>query len=237
MLESLPCAKLDINPSVYTMYVALKRALDICLALLAFAIALPFGIVIAFVLFMAQRQVIFRQPRPGLNGKPFLLYKFCSMNNARDANGNLLPDQQRLTRVGSLIRKLSLDELPQLWNVLKGDMSMVGPRPLLMAYLDRYTPEQARRHDVKPGITGWAQINGRNSLDWDQKFGLDLWYVDNKSLTLDLSILLRTVIHVMRRQDISNRGHATMPEFLGSQQSHHPTGEMAEPQHRSELFR
>lgn len=159
--------------------------------------------------------VLFRQQRPGLHGKPFTLYKFRTMTNARDANGNLLPDADRLTNFGRFLRRTSLDELPELINVLKGDMSLVGPRPLLMHYLDRYTPEQARRHEVQPGITGWAQINGRNAVSWEEKFRLDVWYVDHVSFWLDLKILFLTAWKVLRKEGISQAGYATMPEFFG----------------------
>lgn len=166
--------------------------------------------------------VLFRQKRPGKGGRPFYVYKFRTMTDERDAAGNLLPDEQRLTRLGKFIRSTSLDELPQLLNVLKGDMSLVGPRPLLMQYLDRYTPEQARRHDVLPGITGWAQVNGRNAIRWEEKFELDTWYVDNWSLWLDLRILALTVLRVLQRKGVSSAGHATMPEFMGTYDSHTP---------------
>ena len=157
--------------------------------------------------------VLFRQTRPGFRGEPFDLLKFRSMSDARDPSGELLPDAERIGRLGAFLRKTSLDELPELLNVLKGDMSLVGPRPLLMEYLDRYTPEQMRRHEVPPGITGWAQVNGRNALTWDEKFALDLWYVDNHSIGLDVRILLKTVGQVVRREGISAEGHATMPKF------------------------
>jgi lipopolysaccharide/colanic/teichoic acid biosynthesis glycosyltransferase len=160
--------------------------------------------------------VLFRQPRPGQNDRVFELIKFRTMSNARDANGELLPDAERLTPFGMRVRRLSLDELPTLWNVVRGDMSFVGPRPLLVQYLDRYTPEQRRRHDVPPGITGWAQIHGRNAIGWEEKFELDVWYVENVSLRTDLGILLRTAVQVLGRRDISAEGHATMPEFEGS---------------------
>lgn len=197
------------------MYSIVKRVLDIFLAIAAGIVALPIVCILSPLLWLTQGAVLFQQLRPGLHGKPFILYKFCSMSNRRDSQGRLLPDEQRLTSIGSLIRGFSLDELPQLWNVLRGDMSLVGPRPLLMEYLNRYTAEQARRHKVKPGITGWAQVNGRNSLDWDEKFALDLWYVENCSLKLDFRILAMTFLRVIRRQGISNERHATMPEFLG----------------------
>jgi len=159
--------------------------------------------------------VIFCQKRPGLYGMPFNLYKFRTMSNKKDANGNLLPDKQRLKPIGVFLRNASFDELPELWNVLKGDMSLVGPRPLLMQYLQRYTPEQARRHEVKPGITGWAQVNGRNALGWEEKFKLDVWYVDRVSFGLDMKILWLTLIKVIKREGISQAGHATMQEFMG----------------------
>ena len=159
------------------------------------------------------RPIVFRQQRPGRFAKPFILLKFRTMSDRRDASGRLLPDAERLTRIGRFLRATSLDELPQLWNVLRGDISLVGPRPLLMEHLPRYSPEQGRRHDVMSGITGWAQINGRNALNWAEKFELDKWYVDNWSLGLDLRILLQTFKCVLRRERISSGGHATMPEF------------------------
>ncbi len=161
--------------------------------------------------------VLFRQERPGLHGAPFTMLKFRTMTDARDASGGLLPDVERLTGFGRFLRASSLDELPELWNVLRGEMSLVGPRPLLVQYLDRYTPEQARRHDVRPGITGWAQVNGRNALSWDEKFALDVWYVDHASLGLDLKILWLTLRKVFVREGISADQHATMPEFLGGE--------------------
>jgi sugar transferase EpsL len=160
--------------------------------------------------------VFFRQQRPGLHCRPFFVYKFRTMTNERDSEGNLLPDAVRLTTFGRLLRKLSIDELPQLFNVLKGDLSLVGPRPLLMEYLPLYTPEQARRHAVKPGITGWAQVNGRNSLSWEEKFKLDVWYVDHQSFLLDLKILWMTFIKVITREGISQAGQATMEKYKGS---------------------
>jgi sugar transferase EpsL len=162
--------------------------------------------------------VIFAQKRPGFKGTPFYIYKFRTMTDARDKNGNLLPDAQRLTRLGRFLRSSSLDEIPELFNVLRGEMSLVGPRPLLMQYLERYSPEQARRHDALPGVTGWAQINGRNALTWDDKFKLDVWYVDNWSFWLDLKILFLTVWKVFKREGISQPGHATAEEFMGNHQ-------------------
>jgi sugar transferase EpsL len=160
--------------------------------------------------------VVFRQERPGSGGRPFKLLKFRTMSELVDEEGIMLPDEQRLTKLGQILRKYSLDELPQLINVVRGDLSFVGPRPLLMQYLERYTPEQARRHEVKPGITGWAQVNGRNAISWEEKFKLDVWYVDNVSLWLDLKILWLTVVKVLRADGISGEGSATMSEFMGS---------------------
>lgn len=198
------------------MYLQAKRAFDFLIAMIIGILVLPIVIIVAIALWLVQRQVLFRQVRPGLRQRPFVLYKFCSMNEARDHQGALLPDSERLTGIGSFVRNSSLDELPQLWNVLRGDMSMVGPRPLLMEYLPRYTPEQMRRHVVKPGITGWAQVNGRNALSWEDKFSLDLWYVENASFLLDLKILVMTAWQVLKREGISNDGHSTMPEFHGT---------------------
>lgn len=160
--------------------------------------------------------VLFRQQRPGLHGKPFMMYKFRTMTDSMDTNGNLLADDERLPSFGRFLRSSSLDELPELFNVLKGDMSLVGPRPLLMEYLPLYSPLQARRHEILPGITGWAQINGRNAISWEEKFKLDVWYVDNQSLWLDLKIIFLTFIKVFRREGISHEGQATMEKFTGS---------------------
>ena len=170
------------------------------------------------ILLLAERggPIFFRQRRPGLGGRPFTLIKFRSMRDARDASGKLLPDSERLTRLGRILRSTSLDELPELWNILLGQMSVVGPRPLLMRYLDRYSPDQARRHDVRPGLTGYAQIKGRNALSWEDKFALDTWYVDHRSLALDLRIIATTVIQVLRRHGINAPGEATMGEFTGN---------------------
>jgi lipopolysaccharide/colanic/teichoic acid biosynthesis glycosyltransferase len=195
-----------------------KRFTDIIVSGSALLIFSPLILLIALAIGLSTgRPVLFRQMRPGYKGKPFTLLKFRTMTAARNARGLLLPDAERLTKIGKLLRQLSLDELPQLWNVFRGDMSLVGPRPLLMQYLDRYTPRQARRHEVKPGITGWAQVNGRNVLTWEQKFTLDLWYVDHWSLLLDFRILLQTMLQVLTRRGISFEGYATMPEFMGSQ--------------------
>jgi len=192
----------------------LKRMFDVGVSATALVVLAPVMGLIALAVWRTMgRPVLFRQVRPGLHGKPFVMYKFRTMRDLRDAEGKLLPDEARLTPFGRWLRSTSLDELPELLNVLRGEMSLVGPRPLLMEYLDRYTPEQARRHEVKPGITGWAQIHGRNNLSWDERFKLDVWYVDNWSLWLDLKILWRTLWMVLRREGISAQGHATMPRF------------------------
>jgi len=197
----------------------LKRIFDLSLALILFIILSPVMLATAVVIYLNMgRPVIFKQLRPGLKAKPFYIYKFRTMMDEKDAYGNLLPDGERLTPLGRFLRKTSLDELPQLINVIKGDLSFVGPRPLLMEYLPRYTPEQARRHEVKPGITGWAQINGRNAITWEERFKLDIWYVDHRSFWLDVKILSRTFIEVFRRKGINAPGVDTMPRFMGSKQ-------------------
>jgi sugar transferase EpsL len=194
----------------------IKRAFDLTLALLALTVLFPMiGLIALLVWLKLGSPILFRQQRPGLHSEPFTLYKFRTMTDARDAQGNLPPDAERLTPLGRFLRSTSLDELPELFNVLKGDMSLVGPRPLLMQYLGRYTPEQLRRHQVKPGITGWAQVNGRNVLTWEQKFALDVWYVDHWSLWLDLKIVAGTVWKVLAREGISQPGQATAQEFMG----------------------
>lgn len=193
-----------------------KKAFDITAAAIAVSLALPFLLLLCLsVRIKLGAPIFFSQTRPGYAGKPFTMYKFRTMTEERNQQGNLLSDEKRLTRFGQLLRSTSLDELPELINVLKGDMSFVGPRPLLQEYLDRYTPEQARRHEVLPGITGWAQINGRNALSWEEKFKLDVWYVDNRSLWLDLKILYMTVIKTLHREGISAAGEATMSRFMG----------------------
>ncbi|MHC0066574.1 sugar transferase [Nostoc sp. UIC 10890] len=196
----------------------IKSILDRVMAAIALIVLFPLlmGVAIAIYFRMGQ-PVIFTQPRPGQNARIFNFYKFRTMTNECDTEGNLLPDEKRLTAFGKLLRQTSLDELPQLWNVLKGDMSFVGPRPLLVKYLDRYTPQQARRHEVKPGITGWAQVNGRRTLDqfWNKKFQLDVWYIDNWSLWLDLKILFMTIWQVMQRESVTQEGHVTSEEFKG----------------------
>lgn len=194
----------------------LKRALDFLGAFAGMFLLSPLLLVLAVLI---RRQmgapVLFMQTRPGLHARPFRMVKFRTMRDAVDAEGRPLPDAERLTRLGQFLRSSSLDELPELWNVLRGEMSLVGPRPLLMDYLPLYSPAQARRHEVRPGITGWAQVNGRNAISWDQKFALDLWYVENRSLWLDLRILGLTLRKVVRRDDISAAGEATMPRFTG----------------------
>ncbi len=195
----------------------LKRVADILAsAFLLLVFALPIAIVGLLISAKLGRPVMFKQQRPGKDGKPFQMIKFRTMRNATDASGRVLPDEERMTPFGSRLRSLSLDELPELWNVLKGDMSMVGPRPLLMAYLERYNDRQMRRHEMKPGITGWAQVNGRNAVAWDERFEMDVWYVENWSLLLDLKILWLTIMTVLKRSGVSAEGHATMPEFQGS---------------------
>ncbi len=195
----------------------LKSFSDRIVAGFAIVCLLPAFLFIALMLSLLMgNPIIFSQPRPGKNGAIFQFYKFRTMTNERDPEGNLLPDEQRLTLFGKFLRSTSLDELPQLFNVLKGDMSFVGPRPLLVKYLERYSTDQARRHEVKPGITGWAQVNGRNTLDWERKFSLDVWYVDHWSLWLDFKILFLTVFKVLKREGISSSSHATMTEFMGS---------------------
>ena len=197
-----------------------KRILDFALALPGIVILSPIFLIIAILVGLNYgTPIIFRQKRPGYLGKPFRVYKFRTMTNALDQGNNLLPDSERITRLGRFLRSYSLDELPELINVLRGEMSLVGPRPLLMQYLERYSPEQARRHEVLPGITGWAQINGRNALTWEEKFKLDVWYVDHWTMGLDIKILLITVIKVLRREGISQSGHATAEEFTGTHDS------------------
>jgi lipopolysaccharide/colanic/teichoic acid biosynthesis glycosyltransferase len=196
--------------------VVIKRIFDIVASVFGLLLLAP---VIAIVAWKIRRKlgspVLFRQVRPGLNGQSFEMIKFRTMRDAIDATGNPLPDSERMTPLGSFLRSSSLDELPELWNVFKGDMSLVGPRPLLMEYLPLYSPEQYRRHEVRPGVTGWAQINGRNALSWDAKFKLDIWYVDNRSFLLDIKIILITIKKVIVRDGISADGEATMAKFTG----------------------
>lgn len=194
-----------------------KRLFDLLLTVPAVILLSPLmGVIALLVYFYHGRPVLFRQLRAGYRGQPFWIYKFRTMSDKRDAQGNLLPDAERLTPLGRFLRATSLDELPELFLVISGKMSLVGPRPLFIRYLERYTPEQARRHDVLPGITGWAQVNGRNALTWEEKFRLDVWYVDHWSLWLDLKILLLTLWKVLKREGISQPGHATAEEFMGT---------------------
>jgi len=197
----------------------IKRVLDVMMSLFGLVILFPFILILCYAVrgFLGS-PVFFRQARPGLDGKVFEMIKFRSMLDANDSNGNPLPDEERMSPFGSFLRSSSLDELPGLWNVLKGDMSLVGPRPLLVEYLPLYSEEQARRHIVKPGITGWAQVNGRNAISWEDKFKLDVWYVNNQSLWLDIKILLLTVKKVFIREGISADGEATMTKFTGDEE-------------------
>jgi lipopolysaccharide/colanic/teichoic acid biosynthesis glycosyltransferase len=201
-----------------TINAFVKRLLDIVFSAAGLVLLSPLLVLLTVVIrFKLGSPALFRQQRPGLGGKGFVTYKFRTMTDLRDAAGRLLPDEQRLPAFGRFLRSTSLDELPELFNVLKGDMSLVGPRPLMMKYLGRYTPEQARRHEVKPGITGWAQINGRNAIPWEERFKLDVWYVDNWSIWLDLRIILKSVLMVITRQGITQQDRATMDEFMGTE--------------------
>ncbi len=197
----------------------MKRLIDIICSFIGVLLLSPFLSVI-FVLLRIKigAPVFFIQERPGINNKPFKMIKFRTMRNSLDVHGQLLPDKDRVILLGSILRKTSLDEFPELLNVLKGDMSLVGPRPLLMSYLKRYSKKQIRRHEVRPGITGWAQVNGRNAISWEEKFEFDVWYVDNHSIILDLKILFLTFWRVVRKTDINQDGHATMPVFMGSEE-------------------
>lgn len=200
------------------MGIKMKRLFDFCVALCALILLSPVIAIVAWqIRLKLGSPVLFRQVRPGLHGKPFEMIKFRTMRDALDSEGNPLPDSERMTPFGSFLRSSSLDELPELWNVLKGDMSLVGPRPLLMEYLPLYSPEQSRRHEVRPGVTGWAQVNGRNAISWPDKFRLDVWYVDNRSLWLDIKILFLTVKKVLVRDGISAEGEATMSKFTGNE--------------------
>jgi lipopolysaccharide/colanic/teichoic acid biosynthesis glycosyltransferase len=194
-----------------------KRLLDLIGSFFGLILLSPFLTLLAIAIyFKLGRPVFYKQERPGLYGNPFILYKFRSMTQEVDKEGHPLPDEKRLTSFGKFLRRWSLDEFPELWNVFRGDMSLVGPRPLLMEYLPRYSAEQRRRHDVKPGLTGWAQINGRNAITWDDRFRLDVWYVDHWNFWLDIKILFRTLFHFLKREGITAEGHATMPKFLGA---------------------
>jgi len=207
-------------PSLFPTGVPIrKRLFDLLLTVPGFIVIAPvLGIVALVVLFTQGRPVLFRQARGGYSGKVFYIYKFRTMREAYDAQGNPLPDEKRLSVIGKFLRATSLDELPELINVLAGEMSLVGPRPLMAHYLERYSPEQMRRHNVLPGITGWAQINGRNAVTWDERFQLDVWYVDHWSPGLDIQILARTLLKVVRQDGISEPGKATMTEFLGNKE-------------------
>lgn len=196
----------------------MKRVFDLIVAMVILSLAWPIILITAVLVRVnLGSPVLFRQQRPGLHGRPFYIYKFRTMSQARDERGELLPDANRMTALGLLMRKFSLDELPQLLNVLKGELSLVGPRPLLMEYLPLYSTEQARRHDVRPGITGWAQVNGRNAISWEDKFRYDVWYVDHQSFWLDMKILWLTAMKVVRPEGISQAGNATMEKFQGQQ--------------------
>lgn len=196
----------------------MKRLFDFFVALLALLTLLPVLLVLYVIIAIKMGiPVFFVQARPGMKGNIFKMVKFRSMTDAKGADGELLPDAQRLPAFGQMLRATSLDEIPELWNVLKGQMSLVGPRPLLIEYLDKYSPEQARRHNVRPGVTGWAQVNGRNALSWEDKFALDTWYVDNRTFLLDIKILFMTVKQVFKRDNISQDGHVTMEKFKGSE--------------------
>ncbi|OQW68041.1 MAG: sugar transferase [Proteobacteria bacterium ST_bin12] len=195
-----------------------KRAFDLLIAVAVSLMFAPLILVIALIIRLKiGRPVMFKQLRPGLHAKPFHIYKFRTMSNKKDEQGILLPDALRLSNFGRVVRSTSLDELPSLWNVLNGEMSLVGPRPLLMEYVPLYSKEQARRHNVKPGITGWAQVNGRNAISWEEKFKLDVWYVDNQSFWLDIKIIMLTIKKVLKRDDVNAAGEATMSKFTGSQ--------------------
>lgn len=195
----------------------MKRAFDFLAALVAILLLWPVILTVALLVRLhLGSPVFFRQQRPGLHGKLFEVIKFRTMHDMVDVYGNLMPDAERLTSFGRFLRATSLDELPELWNVLKGNMSLVGPRPLLMQYLERYSPEQARRHEVRPGLTGWAQVNGRNALSWDERFKLDVWYVDHQSFFLDMKIILMTTWKILKREGINQPGQATMEAFRGS---------------------
>jgi lipopolysaccharide/colanic/teichoic acid biosynthesis glycosyltransferase len=216
--------KTGLSKSFYTRHG--KRLLDLSIALVGLALLSPALLLLALLVrWRLGSPVVFRQVRPGLGGELFTICKFRTMTDQRDAVGNLLADADRLTRFGRFLRTSSLDELPELWNVVTGEMSLVGPRPLLTQYLPRYTPQQARRHELRPGITGWAQVQGRNDIAWERKFELDVWYVENCSLLLDAKIILQTFLRVIQRKGISRTGHATTPEFLGAPKAHTAIGE------------
>lgn len=216
-LGEIRCAQGQCRDATRNETGVIKRIFNLITACVAILLLTPLLLLLT-ILVRNQfgNPVLFRQTRPGMHGQPFRIYKFQTMSDTRDADGNLLPDLNRLTPFGRWLRSTSLDELPELWNVIKGEMSLVGPRPLLMEYLPLYTPEQARRHEVQPGITGWAQVNGRNNLTWEEKFDLDVWYVDHQSFWLDLRIIGLTLLKVLRREGITQEGQATAVAFKGS---------------------
>ena len=194
----------------------MKRALDLFLIIVGLPLLIPLYIIIAFIIkYKLGSPIFFRQLRPGYNEELFSIIKFRTMTNGFDKNGNFLPDHKRMSSFGNFLRSTSLDELPSLWNVFKGEMSLVGPRPLLVEYLDLYSPEQSKRHNIKPGLTGWAQVNGRNSLSWEEKFELDIWYLDNQTIRLDIKILFLTIKKVFLREGILKEGEILTPKFLG----------------------
>jgi lipopolysaccharide/colanic/teichoic acid biosynthesis glycosyltransferase len=199
-----------------------KRIFDIFLALFLFTFMIPIFVIVGFLIFIFMgRPIIFKQERPGLNNKLFTIFKFRTMNNSTDENGVLAQDSERITYLGKIFRSWSIDELPELWNILTGKMSFVGPRPLLIEYLDIYSAQQSRRHEVKPGLTGWAQVNGRNNISWEDKFNLDIWYVDNVSFKLDLKILLKTITYTIKKEGVTSKNHVTSPKFKSSSEPEH----------------
>ncbi|RAT06654.1 sugar transferase [Bacillus cereus] len=203
----------------------MKRLFDVLVSSILIVLVSPILLILAILIRInLGSPIIFKQQRPGMYGKPFYLYKFRSMSDKRDKEGNLLPNHMRMTKFGNVIRRFSLDELPQLINVLKGDISLVGPRPLLMEYLNLYTKEQARRHEVRPGITGWAQVNGRNAISWEEKFELDVWYVNNHSFVLDMKILFLTALKVVRTEGVNKSENITMPKFTGTKSTEMDAG-------------
>lgn len=198
---------------------AIKRLLDVFIAIFALIVGSPLYLIITlYIKLNTNEKVLFKQERAGLNGKPFICYKFRTMTSETDAEGNLLPDEYRLKKWGKLLRSTSLDELPQFINILKGDMSLIGPRALHVRYIPRYTKQQMRRHEMRPGMTSWTAVNGRNNMEWEKKFEMDVWYIDNWSLLLDIKIFFLTIITVLKREGISKEGHATREEFLGTKE-------------------
>jgi lipopolysaccharide/colanic/teichoic acid biosynthesis glycosyltransferase len=206
-----------------------KRIFDLLISTLALLILSPLLLIITMVIFLSSgKAILFRQSRPGYKGRPFTIYKFRTMIDEFDSEGKLLPDEERVNKFGNFLRATSLDELPELFNIFKGDMSIVGPRPLLMQYLSRYTPEQARRHDVLPGMTGWAQINGRNAITWEDKFMYDVWYVDNWSFWFDMKIIAETIWKVLKQEGINEPGHISATEFMGSEKDDKANGKLTQ---------